>query len=572
MVILGKTKIKDALDAHPELKELLLSFSPRFEKLNNKLIFNTVGRWATFNDVARMGDLSVCVILHKLNEAIGSVAELERVFPECINVVPPPPEMEKPGWVDSVRQLVVMDVRSREDFFFTDIMRQLGTLKPENALKVVNSFYPAPLIGMLKEEGYEFFVETLSPEEVNLFVQYRAEDEDPDKTWRERKESFEIFDVRKSTEDPFGAIIKKAQDTPPGEGFKLVQRFEPVPLNNMLIPLDIEYETVKIDFFEYHIYFYKKVSVPEESRVSAGEKIPVVIQAATPVVLPIVLHLLKSKKLMNLIQIQELKVWRETEKHMAWIVNGRADITFSAVAAAAKLYLTGNDIRMASIDIWDNFYVLTRGYEAKSFADLKGHDFHIPLYREAPPYAVTDYLMKQTGENPEEYNFVFGNPFGRPEEMQRKLVKGEIDTVLLREPEASFAIHAGKGEIREAFSYSDIWQTLTNTSGQLPNAGLILKGDLVKKHPEIVKVFYEELEETIRWINENPHEAAEQSYDLMGGSVEALELFLKRVTFKHEKAGDRIVEILDYLKVLGSNKPFSYVGDNEEVRGMFELE
>ncbi|MCK5735608.1 MAG: ABC transporter substrate-binding protein, partial [Spirochaetaceae bacterium] len=263
--------------------------------------------------------------------------------------------------------------------------------------------------------------------------------------------------------------------------------------------------------------------------------------------------------------------WRETEKHMAWIVNGKADITFSAVAAAAKLYLTGNDIKMASIDIWDNFYVLTRGYKAEKFSDLKGHDFYIPLYKEAPPYAVTEYLMKQTGENPEDYNFIFGNPFGRPEEMQRRLVRGEIDTVLLREPEASFAIHAGKGEISEAFTYSDIWQSLNNVSGQLPNAGLILKGDLVKKHPEIVKVFYEELENTIRWINENPQEAAEQSYDLMGGSVEALELFLKRVTFKHEKAGDRIEEILEYLKVLGSNKPFSYVGDNEEVRGMFDL-
>lgn len=530
-----------------------------------------MGRWATFNDVARMGELSVCVILHRLNEAIGSVAELERVFPECINAVSTPPEMGKPEWVDAVRQLTVMDVRSREDFFFTDIIRQLAALKPDSALKIINSFYPAPLIGMLKEEGYEFYAETVNPNEINLFALYRDKGEDPDGNWRDRKETFEIFDVRKSSEDPFGAIIKKAQDTPPGEGFKLVQRFEPIPLINMLIPLDFEHETVKIDFFEYHIYFYKKADVPEESWVADGEKIPVVIQAATPVVLPIVLHLLKSKKLMNLIQIQELKVWRETEKHMAWIVNGKADITFSAVAAAAKLFLTGNDIKMASIDIWDNFYVLTRGYEAKTFADLKGHDFYIPLYKEAPPYAVTEYLMKQTGENPEEYNFVFGNPFGRPEEMQRKLVSGEIDTVLLREPEASFAIHGGKGEIREAFTYSDIWQSLKNVSGQLPNAGLILKGDLVRNHPEIVNVFYEELENTIKWINENPHEAAEQSYDLMGGSVEALELFLKRVTFRHEKAGEKIDEILDYLRVLGSNKPFSYVGGNEEVRGMFEL-
>jgi len=570
MVILGKTKVKDALDENPELKELLISLSPKFEKLNNKFIFNTVGRWATFNDIAKMGGLSVCVILHKLNEAAGTVKELESVFPECINEIPrKQPVEEKPEWVDNIRQIVVMDVRNRNDFFYTEIINQLKQLKENSALKVINTFYPAPLTEMLKEEGYEFYVGNPFPEEYELYI--KRKDEDPDKNWRERKESFEDFDVRKSKEDPFGAIVKKAQETAPGQGFKLIQKFEPVPLINMLIPMGFEHETVKKDFFEYHIYFYKTMAAAEEEFIPLEDKIPIVVQTATPVVLPIVMELLKSKKLMDRVQIRELKVWRETEKHMAWIVNERADITFSAVAAAAKLFVTGNDIKMASIDIWDNFYVLTRGYEAKTFSDLKGHDFYIPLYKEAPPYAVTDYLMKKLGEDPNEYNFVFGNPFGRPEEMQHKLVRGEIDTVLLREPEASFALSAGKGEIKEAFAYSDLWKEIHGTEGRLPNAGLIIKGKLAKEHPEIVEIFYEELEKTIKWINENPKQAAEQAYDLMGGSVEALELFMNRVTFRHEKASERIDDIVEYLKILGSGKPFSYVGEHEEVREMFKL-
>ncbi len=569
MVILGKTKVRDALDAHPELKNILLSLSPKYEKLNNMLIYNTIARWATFNDVARMGGISVCEILHILNEKIGTVKELEKVFPECIQIVPPAPEMEKPEWMRSIKQFFILDVRERNDFFFTEIMKQLGNLPDESALKVINSFYPAPLVGMLTEENYDFYVDQISSTEVNLFVKYK--EKDSDRNWRDKKEDFEIFDVRRSKEDPFGAIIKKAQDTPAGKGFKLIQKFEPIPLINMLTPMGFEYETVEVGFFEFHIYFYKTKKHIDTVKTDAGSKIPVVIQTATPVVLPIVLRLLKSQRLMDKIQIQELKVWKETEKHMAWIVNGKADITFSALAAAAKLYLTGNDIKMASIDIWDNFYVLTRGYTARTFSDLKGHDFYIPLYKEAPPYAITDYLMKQTGENPDNYNFVFGKPFGRPEEMQRRIVEGEIDTVLLREPEASFAIHEGDGEIKVAFSYSEIWNNLKAVNGQLPNAGLIFKGDLVRNHPDIVQLFNEELTEAVDWINENPREAAEQAYDLVGGSVESLELFLNRVTYKHEKASARMDEIIDYLKVLGDNKAFSYVGKNEEVREMFLL-
>lgn len=180
--------------------------------------------------------------------------------------------------------------------------------------------------------------------------------------------------------------------------------------------------------------------------------------------------------------------------------------------------------------------------------------------------------MKQLGEDPSEYNFVFGKPFGRPEEMQRKLAAGEIDTVLLREPEASFAIHEGKGEIKEAFSYTDIWKNLTGDGNQLPNAGLIVKGSLVREHPDLVNLLVEELSEAIRWINENPKEAAAHSYDLMGGSIESLELFLQRVTYKHERPAERIEAIIEYLTLIREDKGFSYVEDNEEVRGLFSLD
>ena len=568
MVILGQTKLKDAFKAYPDIKDSLIGLSPKFEKLNNKLIFSTVGKWATFNDIAKMGNLSICEILHTLNEKTGNVGELERVFPECIKSVPEIKKTEPaPGWMDSIKQFIVMDVRDRNDFFFTDIMRRLKELSEGNALQVINSFYPAPIIGMLEEEGYEQYVETKSAEEFRLNIKYKDDPEPSD--WRDKKEEFEEFDVRSSKEDPFGAIIKKAGETPEGSGFKLVQKFEPIPLINMLEPMGFEHETVEIGYFEFHVYFYKVREIVKKKMDQSDNRIPVVIQTATPVVVPIIMRLLKSERLMNAIRIDELKIWKETEKHMAWVANGKADITFSAIAAAAKLYLTGNDLKMASVDIWDNFYLLTRDYKASSFADLKGHEIYIPLYKEAPPYAITAYLMKEKGENPDEYSFNFGNPFGRPEEFKDQFIKGEIDTVLLREPEASFALHGAGDAAMVAISYADIWNEIHPGSGMLPNAGLIFKGEFAKEHPDAVKLLMEELKIAVDYINENPKDTANQSYDLMGGSVEGLELFLERVTYRHEPSENVIEPIIDYLKVLGDSKAFSYIGENEEVRNMF---
>jgi NitT/TauT family transport system substrate-binding protein len=53
------------------------------------------------------------------------------------------------------------------------------------------------------------------------------------------------------------------------------------------------------------------------------DKVPVVIQSATPITYPIIMKMLQSKRLMGKIEIKELKVWEETEKHMAWVMNKR---------------------------------------------------------------------------------------------------------------------------------------------------------------------------------------------------------------------------------------------------------
>ena len=120
MVILGQTKIKDAFDTYPDIKDTLIGLSPKYEKLNNKLIFTTVGKWATFNDIAKMGSLSICEILHTLNEQTGNMGELERVFPECIKAAPEIKKTESsPLWMDSINQFIVMDVRDRNDFRYS---------------------------------------------------------------------------------------------------------------------------------------------------------------------------------------------------------------------------------------------------------------------------------------------------------------------------------------------------------------------------------------------------------------------------------------------------------------------
>ncbi len=567
MVILGSTKVKEALDKYPHLKDVLISLSPKFKKLNNKLIFKAVARWATFSDVAKIGGLSLCELLHRLNREIGMEEELPKHAPDCIKEAARRlPEAEgRPDWLDHARQIIVMDVREREDFFFPEITRALKGMEKGQVLKIINDFYPAPLVNMLKEEGYQIYYENPSFHEHVLYVNHREETKEEEQDWLKRKDEFEVLDVRGWRQDPFSTIIKKANETPPGDGFRIIQYFLPTPLINMIEPLGFEVHVEKRGPLEHHVYFYKRREVRRERKKRISGRVPLVIQSATPVVYPIIMRLLQSKRLMDMIKIEELKIWDKTEKHLGWIINGKADISFSAVAAVAKLFQKGLDIKMKAIVVWDNFFILTRGFKAKDFGDLRGKKIYLPLIKAAPPYAVTTFLMKSLGYNPEEFEFAFGEPFGRPNDIKNMLVRGEAEVGLLREPEASFAIYEGKGQVMESIKYADLWEKLFPGRGNLPNAGILFKGEILREYPEVAKAFLEEAQRAIDWVVNNPSQAARLSYEIMGIVPEEAELFLDRVTFKYapsEKVLDHITHYIDVLNRSGyGGKPFGELRD-----------
>ncbi len=570
MVITGKTKVKQALDANPGLKDVLIKLSPKFEKLNNPFIYKTVGKWATFNDVARIGGISICELLHVLNKANGTEDELYNVFPECVQELPAQPGEEKrPEWMDTVRQFILFDVRERNDYFFPEVIKRLRELQPHQALTVINSFDPVPLKNSAEELGFEHYTEKKSDYEYHVHFHSEKPPKRDIAHWQDYTDEFEVLDVRGWKEDPFTEILKVANRTPLGEGFRLVQMFEPIPLINMLKPLGFDHYTEKVSDFRYHIYFCKTREASPSFSVGKDQKIPIVIQSATPVVYPVLMRLLQSPRLMERVKIEDMKVWYETEKHMGWIVNGKADISFSAVVAVAKLFLNNTDIKLASIDVWDNFYLLTRGYRASSFGDLKGHTIHVPLFRAAPPFAVTSYLMKKLGYNPDDFQFAFGEPFGRPGVMMQQFIRGQIDTVLLREPEASFALFGAGKDAHVSLKYSDLWKQIQPDFDRLPNAGVVFKGDFLRKYPEVARLFMEELQEAIRWVNENPQKAAELSYDIMGQHPGAVELFLQRVNFHHKPAPEAKEQIMQYVNVLKDEGVIKLKKGVEELEGVF---
>ncbi|HDQ25125.1 MAG TPA: DUF1858 domain-containing protein [bacterium] len=75
--------------------------------------------------------------------------------------------------------------------------------------------------------------------------------------WYEKTKSFDIIDVRDKGE-PFALITSKAKELKAGEGFKMIQTFEPAPLMDYLKNEGVESYAEKEEDSKVSVYFYKK--------------------------------------------------------------------------------------------------------------------------------------------------------------------------------------------------------------------------------------------------------------------------------------------------------------------------
>jgi len=540
-LILASSNIKATLDKYPELKDVLITLSPKFKKMQTPALYNTLARFANFKDAAKVTGISVCEILHTLNGHLGIEDKLIQNMPECLH-------QKNQEDVDNSTEITWEE--SPERYIYNnntieELIKKTSALAPYENLVIISTEKPNELLKLVEGLNFVYNLEKTREYRISIF---NANESVPLTPWKERKENFETLEVRSMKSDPFDIILKKAYETEEDDGFILIQKFEPTPMISMLNEMGFDHITEQKGMFEYWVYFHKKVTEKSDDD-SSSDKVDVVIQSATPVAYPVMMRLLQSEKVRKAVNIKELKVWEETEKHLAWITTGKADISFSALITSAKL--RNSDIKIPALFVWDNFVMLSRK-KATHFKDIQEEEIHTPLFEEAPPAKITKYLIQASGLNPEDFTFVYGKPFGRPEEIFKDFVDGKANTVILREPEASYAIKmmADRKEDISVISYNKIWNEVNPGFGSFPNAGLVLKGEFARNNPEVTKVFLDELKSAIDWVNNNREESANLSYDMMRQPVDRVRLFLDRVNFEYVEGEPLAKSVKQYFDIL----------------------
>jgi hypothetical protein len=163
--ITPQTRIGEFLYNYPELEELLISLSPAFEKLKNPVLRRTIGRVATFQQVAVVGNIPLETIINSLRNAAGQNQTNEIMSTNNdMNV--------KPDWFNASFISETLDAREMlqaGQHPLAEVLVKTSVLKTGQIFELITPFTPMPLIQKVTDNGCDAYINSVTDSEVHTY-------------------------------------------------------------------------------------------------------------------------------------------------------------------------------------------------------------------------------------------------------------------------------------------------------------------------------------------------------------------------------------------------------------------
>ena len=171
-MITAESKINKMLDEYPVTLDVLLRASTNFSKLKNKFLRKTLAGRVNVTQAASIAGFSLNELLLRLNDAIGKKEEFMKTINSAVHtteqIIVDKPDVLKNISAERIRDIDVRPIIAAGADPLKNIMAFVKSLKPDEAMHLINSFEPIPLYSVLQKKGYDHWTEKLD----NVFNVY----------------------------------------------------------------------------------------------------------------------------------------------------------------------------------------------------------------------------------------------------------------------------------------------------------------------------------------------------------------------------------------------------------------
>lgn len=268
MIINANTKIASILNHNPAALDAIISISSRFEKLRNPVLRKLMAGRTSVAMASKMGGCKTDDFFAKL-QPLGF--QVDRATPAIVEG-----KNNTADFITSLQtgQIAVLDVRpviaSGKDPLQI-ILEKIKTLNPNQALKIINSFEPTPLMMLLQKQGFESYAHTINDDLVETYFYKRTITAEPpqdakyaasETNWDEIIETFkdkiQTIDVR-SLEMPLPmlTILDALDKLPADTALYVYHKRIPVFLLPELAQRKFEYRIKEISDNKVHLLIFR---------------------------------------------------------------------------------------------------------------------------------------------------------------------------------------------------------------------------------------------------------------------------------------------------------------------------
>src|SRR5665647_134791 len=267
MTINADTKIASIIKQNPAALEAIISINPKFEKLRNPLLRKLMAGRTSIQMASKISGSSLEDFYSKL-EPLGF--EIDKTKTAGKNEEKP----QLPTFFNSLKpdQIIEFDVRpiieANEDPLSL-IVKKVKSIQPGEALKIINSFEPTPLILLLKKQGFESYVDVIEDQLVETYF-YKAGDtavvinetENVAEGWDDYQQKFfnktQTIDVRElEMPKPMLTILEAVEKLPPETALFVYHKRIPVFLLPELKERKFDFRIKEISDNEVHLLIFK---------------------------------------------------------------------------------------------------------------------------------------------------------------------------------------------------------------------------------------------------------------------------------------------------------------------------
>ena len=248
--------------------------------------------------------------------------------------------------------------------------------------------------------------------------------------------------------------------------------------------------------------------------------------------------------------------WASPDIMRSLVTSGQTDLIATPSYVGANLFNKGVNVRLLAITVGGSLHLMGPGNTPKDWSALKGKTI-VQFFKGDMPDLVTTYLLKKNGLEPG--RDVTIQYVSDAAEVSSALVGGRADYGVLPEQAATVTTMKAKESGHDLVPLFDLQQEWGKATGQtvsrIPQAGILVRGDLPEKDRQALEVFARSMSAAITRLNEGDDAAVTAAADAADLPVALTRKVMPRLNLEYVPAAQARPELERFYTELATLDP-----------------